>query len=182
MGATEISEDPALSRRMLSIFEKFERSNSTTGIIFPWLRVLTPAYLLRMALGTVLYLTFQRIIRVRKRTGRREDDALQYLLDQNTPLDVIIKVPPFQFPPQHNTPNLTTPTVPNLRHLGRPPNNSLKRDLPPPAPSLSSSMAGALPQGARRPARDTPRLARAVCQGHTRCPAPYGVGDGAACA
>ncbi len=79
---------------MLSVFEKFERSNSTTGIIFPWLRVLTPAYLLRMALGTVLYLAFHRIIRARKRTGRREEDALQYLLDQNTPLDVIIKVTP----------------------------------------------------------------------------------------
>ena len=46
-----------------------------------------------MALGTQLYLTFDRIIRARKRTGRREDDALQHLLDQNTPLDVIIKVP-----------------------------------------------------------------------------------------
>ncbi len=101
---------------MLSVFEKFERSNSTTGIIFPWLRVFTPAYLLRMALGTVLYLTFQRIIRLRKRTGRREEDALQYLLDQNTPLDVIIKVFPRSFFlccfPSFTSPSVAPPSHP----------------------------------------------------------------------
>jgi sterol 14-demethylase len=95
VGATEVAEDPQLSSKMLSIFETFERSNSTAGIIFPWLRVFTPAYILRMVLGTVLYLSFRRIIVERKRTGRREDDALQHLLDQDTPLDTIIKVPLF---------------------------------------------------------------------------------------
>ncbi|KAG7286276.1 hypothetical protein NEMBOFW57_008584 [Staphylotrichum longicolle] len=91
VGATEVSEDIHLARKMLSVFEKFESSNSTTGIIFPWLRVFTPSYILRMVLGTVLYINFNRIINERKRTGRREDDALQYLLDQDTKLDVIIK-------------------------------------------------------------------------------------------
>jgi len=92
VGATEVSDDIQLSRKMLSIFEKFESSNSTTGIIFPWFRVFTPSYILRMVLGTVLYVNFNQIINERKRTGRREDDALQYLLDQDTKLDVIIKV------------------------------------------------------------------------------------------
>jgi len=73
------------------IFERFEKSNSTTGIIFPWLRVFTPAYVTRMVLGAVLYLKFDRIIKDRKRTGRREDDALQYLLDLGTPMETIIK-------------------------------------------------------------------------------------------
>jgi sterol 14-demethylase len=92
VGATEVSDDLGLCRKMLSTFEKFESSNSTTGIIFPWIRLFTPAYILRMVLGTKLYIHFDSIIQNRRRTGSREDDALQYLLDQNTKLDVIIKV------------------------------------------------------------------------------------------
>jgi sterol 14-demethylase len=77
---------------MLSIFERFDSSNSTIGIVFPWLRIITPAYLLRMALGTMLYMTLNTIVNERKKTGRREDDALQHFIDRDTRIDVINKV------------------------------------------------------------------------------------------
>jgi hypothetical protein len=90
VGATEVAEDRKLLRRTLRIFEQFEKNCSTARIIFPWL--LTPAHLARLALGTMLYMDFSRLIKTRKKTGKRESDAVQYLLDQEGGVELIIRV------------------------------------------------------------------------------------------
>lgn len=79
VGATEIASSPELLATTLRLFEQIEQSSSPARIIFPWLP--TPAHLKRMAAGARLYIIFNRIIEERKRVGRREEDALQHLLD-----------------------------------------------------------------------------------------------------
>jgi cytochrome P450 len=79
VGATEIAGSPELLATTLRLFEQIEQSNSPARIIFPWLP--TPAHFKRMAAGARLYMIFNRIIDERKRSGRREQDPLQYLLD-----------------------------------------------------------------------------------------------------
>ncbi|KAM0426838.1 hypothetical protein ACHAQK_012274 [Fusarium lateritium] len=89
LGATEVAEDPKLLRRTLSIFERFEKNNSMARIIFPWLP--TPAYVVRLFLGALLYMDFTKLITQREKAGRREEDAVQYLLDQGADSELIIK-------------------------------------------------------------------------------------------
>lgn len=89
VGATEIAENRKMLKKTLSIFEKFESNNSTARIIFPWLT--TPAYVVRLILGALLYMHFARLVNKRKQSGRREEDAVQYLLDQGADNELIIK-------------------------------------------------------------------------------------------
>ena len=79
VGATEIAESPELLATTLRLFEQIESSNSPARIIFPWLP--TPAHFKRMAAGARLYMIFNKIIEERKKTGKREEDPLQFLLD-----------------------------------------------------------------------------------------------------
>lgn len=39
-----------------------------------------------------MYMIFQKIVKGRKATGHREEDALQYLLDQGDDMNMIISV------------------------------------------------------------------------------------------
>ncbi|KAI1495631.1 cytochrome P450 6A1 [Biscogniauxia marginata] len=80
VGAEDISEDPALLRSTLAIFEWFEKSESTAKVVFPWLP--TPNHLIRMYNGVRLAMVFQNIVEKRRRTGKRGDDSLQNLIDQ----------------------------------------------------------------------------------------------------
>jgi sterol 14-demethylase len=99
MGATEVSEDPRHRARLLSAFEMLEASASTAGVIFPWLPTMfTPSWARRLVIGAALYRTFSSIIQTRQNTDRREDDALQDLLDQKTPLSDNIQVRPYFSP------------------------------------------------------------------------------------
>jgi hypothetical protein len=95
LGATEVAENPRLLRRTLRNFEQFEKSDSTARTIFPWL--LTPAYLTRLVLGAVLHMDFSKIIKARRKTGKRQTDAIQHLLDQGADMDLIIKVSSINF-------------------------------------------------------------------------------------
>ena len=94
VGATEIAESPALMDKTLRLFETVENASSPARIIFPWLP--TPAHLRRMAAGARLYMEFNKIAEDRKKTGRREEDALQFLLDEpNSDMVKILSVGSF---------------------------------------------------------------------------------------
>lgn len=89
-GANEIAESPELLAKTLSLFQQIEKSSSPARIIFPWLP--TAAHLRRMAIGARLYMIVNRIVDERRSTGRREDDALQYLLDNGNSIVRILGV------------------------------------------------------------------------------------------
>lgn len=88
VGATEIADSPELLEKTLGLFEKIEQANSPTRIIFPWIP--TPAHLKRMAAGARLYMIFNKIAEDRKQSGRREEDAFQFLLDSGDPMVKIL--------------------------------------------------------------------------------------------
>ncbi|KAI1424707.1 cytochrome P450 [Xylaria sp. FL1777] len=88
-GVTEIAEDDRMLLRTLRIFETFERSTSVVRIVFPWL--ITPNYLIRVVAGARLYMMIKKILDKRDQTGRREEDALQYLYDEEGDSDKVIK-------------------------------------------------------------------------------------------
>jgi cytochrome P450 len=88
VGANDIAEDPALTRLTLSQFESFERRESTTKVVFPWLP--TPNHIMRLYSGARLAMVFQKIINERKKTGKKGTDALQYMIDQGIGIELII--------------------------------------------------------------------------------------------
>jgi len=90
VGANDIAESPELLEKTLLLFEKIEESASPARIIFPWLP--TPAYLRRMAAGAKLYMIFNKIAAERRKTGKRSDDALQFLLDNGDDMVRILTV------------------------------------------------------------------------------------------
>lgn len=90
VGANEIARSPELLEKTLGLFETVERSSSPTRIIFPWM--MTPAHLRKMYAGGKLYMTFSKIVEERKKTGRREDDALQFLIDSGADMIRILSV------------------------------------------------------------------------------------------
>ncbi|KAK3983892.1 hypothetical protein QBC44DRAFT_375767 [Cladorrhinum sp. PSN332] len=53
VGPVEVSGNLEACKKIIRVFARFENSNSTAGIIFPWLRPFTSAYAIRLVLGTV---------------------------------------------------------------------------------------------------------------------------------
>lgn len=92
VGCNEIANDLALLAKTLNFFEIIEQSSTPAGVIFPWLP--TPAKLRRMYAGGNLYMIFQRIVNERKRTGTRDEDALQFMIDHGDDVRKIIGVRP----------------------------------------------------------------------------------------
>ncbi|CAJ2511397.1 Uu.00g070220.m01.CDS01 [Anthostomella pinea] len=88
VGADNIAEDPALLRKTLAIFERFEGSESTARVVFPWLPTL--GHPQKMYSGARLAMVFQRLVERRRTTGWRRDDALQFLIDQGYGIRVIV--------------------------------------------------------------------------------------------
>src|SRR2546423_14109980 len=87
VGCNEIANDPILLAKTLAYFETIEQSGTPAGVIFPWLPTLSK--LKRTYAGARLYMLFQSIVNERKKTGKRDDDPLQFMIDQG---DEVIKV------------------------------------------------------------------------------------------
>lgn len=90
VGCKEIASDSVLLDKTLHLFEIIEKSGTPTGIVFPWLP--TPAKLQKFYAGFSLYMIFQKIVNERKKTGIREDDPLQFMMDQGDDMKRIIGV------------------------------------------------------------------------------------------
>lgn len=92
VAATEIANDPALLTKCLNLFETIEQTGTAFAIMYPWMPV--PAKFKRFYAGYQLYKIFNGIIQARKKENRREDDALQFLMDQGDDIGSIITVSP----------------------------------------------------------------------------------------
>lgn len=90
VGANEIARSPELLEKTLGLFETIEQCSSPARIIFPWM--MTPAHLRKMYAGGKLYMIFSKLVEERKEKGRREDDALQFLIDSGSDMVRILSV------------------------------------------------------------------------------------------
>jgi hypothetical protein len=90
VGSAEIASDTTKLRKTLKLFETIEQSTTPTSIIFPWMP--TIAFFKRTIAGGRLFQLFKGIMDDRKKTGRREDDALQYLIDMGDDIKSVIQV------------------------------------------------------------------------------------------
>ncbi|KAI1126849.1 cytochrome P450 6A1 [Nemania abortiva] len=88
IGANDIADDPKLLKHTLSIFDWFEKSDSFAKVIFPWLP--TVNHLMRLYYGAKLAFVFRDIIEKRKKTGKKGNDALQFLIDRGLNLSTIV--------------------------------------------------------------------------------------------
>ncbi|KAK4542279.1 hypothetical protein LTR36_006932 [Oleoguttula mirabilis] len=84
----EIADDPPLLARTLKMFEDIEGTATPLSIMYPWLPL--PAKAKRTYAGAQLYMILKRVVDARTKEGRREDDALQYLMDQGDNITDII--------------------------------------------------------------------------------------------
>lgn len=90
VGCKDIAEDPKLLHKTLGLFETIEQSSTPAAIILP--RFPTLALIKRTIAGGRLYMIFKKIVDDRRKTGKREDDPLQHLIDQNDSINEIIQV------------------------------------------------------------------------------------------
>jgi len=88
LGPTEIANSRPLLDRTLRLFESIEKSTTSYQIIFPWLP--SPALFKRFIAGTQMFMIFQKIITKRKAQESKNDDALQFLIDQGDDTERIL--------------------------------------------------------------------------------------------
>lgn len=90
VACNEIANDDELREKFLGLFEAIEGAATPLSIMFPWLPL--PAKALKLYSGAQLYRIVKKIMDERKRLGRREDDSLQFLMDQGDTMLNIISV------------------------------------------------------------------------------------------
>ncbi|KIW08112.1 hypothetical protein, variant [Verruconis gallopava] len=88
VGANEIARDRKLMDTTLSLFEMIEQSAKPYQVIIPWLPSL--ALVKRFYAGMRMYMIFERLVKARQKGGTREDDPLQYLIDEGDDTKTII--------------------------------------------------------------------------------------------
>lgn len=92
VGCREVAESPQLLARTLHLFESLDSMKSTLRFFFPWLPTIN--HLRRMYAGIQLHIIFSKIVDERRKTGRKEKDAFQHLIDSNTDNTMILQVGP----------------------------------------------------------------------------------------
>lgn len=90
VACVEIANDSALLERVLQLYETIEGTATALSISYHWLPL--PSKIRRTYNGAQLYMIFKNIIDARAKEGRREDDTLQYLIDQGDDVTRIITV------------------------------------------------------------------------------------------
>ncbi|KAG8985093.1 hypothetical protein FRB93_006102 [Tulasnella sp. JGI-2019a] len=89
VGCREIADDPVLRAKALDLVEAFDASNTTCAMLFPRLPLL--ARIRRFIAGVKFYQIIDGIVADRKKTGRKETDPLQFLMEQGDTAVAITK-------------------------------------------------------------------------------------------
>ncbi|KAJ8603560.1 hypothetical protein MRB53_042103 [Persea americana] len=79
-GAQEIADDMSLCRKAEAYYKNISFDAAWTAIVFPWLP--SWAAIKRTYNGGRLFMMFKAVADERAKTGRRRDDAMQFLFDQ----------------------------------------------------------------------------------------------------
>lgn len=90
VACVEIAGDMKMLKRVLDLFETIESTATPLSIMYSWMP--WPSKFRRTYAGAQLYMIFKNIIDKRAKEGRREDDTLQYLIDQGDDVTKIITV------------------------------------------------------------------------------------------
>jgi cytochrome P450 len=115
VGCEEIARDKTLLDTTLDLFETIAHSTAPSLILFPWLP--TWSLVKRYVAGVRLYMILNKIVMKRKKSGLREDDTLQYLLDCGDDMSHIIGfVMGVLFAAQQNTGIITSYCLVYLSH------------------------------------------------------------------
>ncbi|SMR43777.1 unnamed protein product [Zymoseptoria tritici ST99CH_3D1] len=80
LGPSDIADDEKLTEQTLRLFEMIASSASAAKIVFPYLP--TPGHVKRMYAGARLYALFRKLVRDRKKSGKRGSDTLQHFVDE----------------------------------------------------------------------------------------------------
>lgn len=80
VGCNELVESQEMLNRSLDLVTAVDMNNSTPNIIVSWLPA--PKYFKRIVAAAKLYWMIGGIVNERKRTGRREEDTMQWLIDE----------------------------------------------------------------------------------------------------
>jgi cytochrome P450 len=80
IGCNEVADNPEYLEKTLRWNQTIEQSSTMTAIIFPWFP--SPALLRRTLAGVKMYRLFDKIVQERKKNGKKEKDALQYMIDK----------------------------------------------------------------------------------------------------
>lgn len=93
VACVEIASDHEMLRKVLDLFETIESTATPLSIMYSWMP--WPSKFRRTYAGAKLYMIFKNIIDKRAQEGRREEDTLQYLIDQGDDVTRIITVSSF---------------------------------------------------------------------------------------
>lgn len=97
VGCNDIADDRALCDKTRGIYETMEKSYNPSIIVLPWfVKALTPSFINQSIAGARLYFILKGIVDKRKKNGLRENDTLQYLMDQGDDIGKMIGVSPHQ--------------------------------------------------------------------------------------
>jgi len=88
VACNEIANDPVLREKTLKLYETIEGTATPLTIMYPWLPL--PAKFKRLYAGARLYTIFKGVVDERNKNGFRDDDGLQYLMDQGDNITQII--------------------------------------------------------------------------------------------
>ena len=90
VGCDDIANNPELLERTLHLCETIKDSATLGTVLYPWFPSL--ALIKRKIAGVRFYMIIRKIVEERKRTGKRVDDPLQFLIDQEDDMTEIIQV------------------------------------------------------------------------------------------
>ncbi|EME43026.1 hypothetical protein DOTSEDRAFT_72428 [Dothistroma septosporum NZE10] len=88
VACNDVANNPELLEQCLHHFETIEGTGTPLSIMYPWMPV--PAKFKRLYAGAQLYRIFQNVVNERKRTGIKDDDALQFLIDHDDSITDIL--------------------------------------------------------------------------------------------
>ncbi|KAH7305715.1 cytochrome P450 [Rhexocercosporidium sp. MPI-PUGE-AT-0058] len=91
VGCNDIADNRALLDTTRGIYETMESSYNPSIIVLPWIvKLFTPSFINQSIAGARLYFILKGIVDKRKKIGLRENDTLQYLMDQGDDIGKMI--------------------------------------------------------------------------------------------
>lgn len=90
VGCKEISDDLALVKATMRYNRTMELAGTPMAIMFPWLP--SPGVIRKYYAGARMYMIFDKVAKARLAEGRREEDAMQVMLDQGDSVKDILGV------------------------------------------------------------------------------------------
>lgn len=90
VGCNEVANDPELVKENMRLNRTMELMGTPMAIMFPWFP--SPGVIRNFYAGTKLCMIFDKVAKARRAGGRKEQDAMQVLLDQGDSVKDILGV------------------------------------------------------------------------------------------